>query len=149
MLKRRLYNFAALALVLCVTPLLLGCPGDDPENGGNGGTGPNASAFVGSWSATTFVADGTDIVAAGTSITFDFTETTYSFSVTGDTSEFFCDTGVTSCGDGGDISSAATTITFDPGTEDEVTLTYNVTGDVLTISGTIDGETLTATLQRI
>ena len=144
MLKHRFHHFTVLALTLATASMLLGC-----GNGDENGTGPNVSALVGSWSATSFIADGTDIVAAGTTITFTFTETTYSFSVTGDTSGFFCDPGVSSCGENGDIGSTSSSITFDPGTADEVTLTYNVTGDVLTVSGTVDGVTLTATFQKI
>jgi len=146
MLKRGFTNFAVLALTLSVTPLLLGC-GSDEE--GNGGTGPNVSAFVGSWSATVFVVDGTDVVAGGTAITFTFTETTYSSSVTGDTTGFFCDPGVTSCGDSGDLDSTSGSLIFDPGTGDEVSLTFNITGDVLTVSGTVDGTTISATFQKL
>ena len=141
MLKRPVRNFASFALLLFVAPLLLACNGDE--------TGPNVSEFVGSWSATSFVADGTDIVAGGTTITFTFTETTYSFSVTGDTNAFFCDPGVTSCGDNGDLGSTSSSLIFDPGTADEVSLSFNVTGDILTVSGTIDGITLSATFQTL
>lgn len=143
MLKRRFHNFAALALTLSVTPLLIGCGDDDPTGGGG------ASAFVGSWNATTFVVDGTDIVAGGTTISFSFTENTYTFAVTGDTNSVLCDSGVTSCGEGGDLGSTATSIIFDPGSSDEVTFTFNVSGDVLTVSGTIEGSTVTATFQKL
>ena len=145
MLTLRARRVLTLVLSLSVTPFLLGCNGDD--EGGNG-TGPGSSDFVGSWNATSFVAGGTDIVAGGTGVTFTFTETTYAFSVTNDANSFFCDTGVLSCGEGGDLSSTETTLTFDPGTVDEVTLNYDVTGDVMTIAGTVDGSPITATFQK-
>jgi len=135
-----------LALTLSVAPLLLGCSSDDE---GNGGTGPNASDFVGTWNATDFVADGTDLVAAGVTIAFTFTETTYAFAVTNDTNSVLCDPGVTTCGEGGSLASTETTITFDPGSSDQVTFTYNVTGTVMTVSGTVDGTVITATFQEV
>jgi len=144
MMTRRFRNFAVLALTLSVTPLLLGCGEDDPPTGGGG-----TSDFVGSWVANGFVVDGTDIVAGGMTISFTFTETTYSFNVTGDTDEFFCDAGDTACGDNGDLGSTATTLTFDPGTPDATTLSYAVNGDVLTVSGTIDGSVIGASFSKI
>lgn len=144
MLNRRVSRIATLAITLSVTPFLLGC-GDDNENGG---TGPGASEFVGTWAATSFIVDGNDIVAAGTAVTFTLTETTYSSSVANDTNSFFCDPGILACGDNGDLSSTETTLTFDPGTSDAATLNYAVAGDVLSISGTIDGSALTAAFQK-
>lgn len=146
MLRRRFHTLAVLALTLSATPVLLGCGSDDE---GNGGTGPNVSAFVGSWSALTFEVDGTDIVAGGTTITFTFTETTYSFAVTNDTNSVLCDPGVTSCGDSGDLGSTSSSIIFDPGTVDEVTFSFNITGDILTVSGTVEGSPVTATFQKL
>ena len=143
MLKSRFHQVLPLALALSVAPVLVGCGGDEE------GTGPNVSEFVGTWSATSFVADGTDIVAGGTTITFTFTETTYSFAVTGDTNNFFCDPGVTVCGDNGDLGSTSGSLIFDPGTADEVSLSFDITGDVLTVSGTVDGISLSATFQKV
>jgi hypothetical protein len=147
MLKRRFTNFAVLALTLSVTPFLLGCSSDDE---GNGGTGPGeASDFVGSWNATSFVADGTDLVAGGTSIAFSFTETTYSFNVANDTNGVLCDPGLLACADSGDLGSTATTLTFDPGTADAVTFAYAVNGDVLTVSGTVEGSSIGASFSKL
>lgn len=146
MLNRRVSHIAALALTLSVAPLLLGCGGD--EDNGNGGTGPSASAFVGTWSATSFIVDGNDVVTTGTSITFTFTESTYSFTIGNDIGSIFCDPGILACGDNGDIASTETTITFDPGTSEAETINYAVVGDLLTISATIDGLPVTAAFQK-
>jgi hypothetical protein len=146
MLKRQFHNFAVLALTLSVTPFILGC-GSDEE--GNGGTGPEVSDFVGDWNATSFVVDKTDLVADGTSIIFSFTATTYSFVIANDANGVLCDSGPTSCGESGDLSSTETTFTFDPGTNDEVTFSYNVTGDTMTVSGAVDGTAISATFQKI
>jgi len=88
-------------------------------------------------------------VAAGVTIAFTFTETTYAFAVTNDTNSVLCDPGVTTCGEGGSLASTETTITFDPGSSDQVTFTYNVTGTVMTVSGTVDGTVITATFQEV
>ncbi len=105
------------------------------------------AGLVGTWNATSIVAGGVDYQAEGMTLSFTFFDDgEYSLTVTGDLLEF-CDAG-TDCSDGGDFTTTASQITFDPGTTDEETLSWTIAGDMLTVSGTIDGSAISFTFQR-
>ena len=72
-------------------------------------------------------------------------ESEHFFTITNDVAGF-CDTG-TSCTDDGEFSATATSVTFDPGTPDAVTLSYAVSGNTLTLSGTFYGSNVALTLE--
>ena len=149
MLERRFRTFLTALVVVTAVPTMLACNGDEEGNGGNGPNGPGeAPAFVGSWDAATFVVNGVDLIAGGTFANFFFTEDSYNVAATDDTSGILCDPGP-NCNESGDLSYTATTMTFDPGEAESVTLNWEVNGDVLTITGSIEGNTLTATLDKL
>ena len=149
MLERRLRALLATLVVVTAVPAMLACNGDEEENGGNGPNGPGeAPAFVGSWDAATFVVNGVDLIAGGMFAHFFFTEDTYDVAANDDTTGFLCDPGP-NCNESGDLAYTATTMTFDPGEEGSVTLNWEVNGDVLTITGSVEGNSLNATLNKL
>lgn len=123
-------------------------------SGCNGeGTEPDINeAFVGDWFVSSFVVDGVDLVSepgSNLSVSFGFySDGSYQLIVGGDTSGLLCDLAL-SCQEQGDFSFSGNAITLDPGTADALTLQYSVVGDVLTLSGTLDGTAFTATFARI
>ncbi len=132
----------ALIVALAIVAVTPGCDDDNGEL-----TGP-AAELVGSWTATSFVVGGIDLVAGGLSVTFNLADDgTYSSTVSGDAVGVFCDQAA-NCTESGNFEATSSSITFDPGTEDEITLSYSIDGDTLTVSGTSDGETISATFQR-
>lgn len=136
----------AAVIVALTLPFALSC-GDDND----GTTGPNGqgSALVGTWNATSFVAEGTDFVDTGITFTITLNDNgTYSLAVSGDTLGAFCDSG-TSCSDSGSFESTSTTLTFDPGTVDEAAFDYSISGNTLTLDGEIEGTAVTATFQKV
>ncbi len=114
------------------------------ENGNQGGAG---SAVVGTWNATSFIANGTDLIAAGMTLTFTLTSSeTYSLSFTNDLGGF-CDVG-SACTENGDYTATDTQITLDAGTPDVVVLAYTIIGNTMSIAVTVDGTTITATFDK-
>lgn len=90
-----------------------------------------------------------DALAGGVSFTITFSSNgTWSSTVSGDTNGFFCDTG-TACTDGGTYTSTASTLTLDPGTIDETALNYTLSGNTVTLTGSIDGNAVSATFTKI
>jgi hypothetical protein len=122
--------------------LTAGCGSD-----GKGGTGPNAALYA-SWNATSFQGLGTDFIADGMTLTLTFDPAgTYTMVVTNDLIGT-CDPGP-DCINGGDFSATATQITLDPGSADEVTLNYAISGTDMTFTGDIDGNAVTITFERL
>lgn len=134
-----------ITITIALSSLLLtaGCGDDDPT-----GTG-SSNPLVGTWNATSFVVGGFDLIDAGA--TFSLTLAaggTESSTITGDTSMFFCETTV-DCTDSGTWTSTSTTLTFDPGTVDEFTVTYTISGSTLNFSGTIESTLLSGTFTKV
>jgi len=119
---------------------------------GNGTEPDIDEAFVGDWFVTSFVVDGVDLVTAPGStlnVSFGFySDGSYQLIVGGDTSGLLCDL-AQSCNEQGDFSFSGNVITLDPGTADALDLQFTVSGDTLTISGTLDGTPFTASFERI
>lgn len=111
-------------------------------------TGPNP-ALYGSWNCTNFLALGQDlIVDGGMTLQGTFTNTnTYTLAVTGDLTGS-CSPGP-DCVVSGDYSATGSRLTFDPGTPGAITVNYSIAGDILTLSGNLNGVPATITLQRI
>ncbi len=143
---RHANRLVALFVALAFVPLTAGCGGDDGEpTGGNG----QADPLLGTWTATSFVVDGLDIIAGGTSASLSFfSGGSYSFSVTNDDSGFLCE-GPFNCIDFGDFTSTSSTIVLEPGTVDEISLNYTLSGTTLTLSGSIEGRSVSATFQKV
>lgn len=127
-----------------VSTLVLAC-------GGDSSTGPAIDeAFIGTWDATSFVVAGTELITPESSFFVSlglYSDGSYELIVTGHQSGLFCE-GPASCNIDGDYTFTGDALTFDPGTEDELNATYSVSGDLLTVSGTIDGIPFSATLER-
>jgi hypothetical protein len=143
---QRAVRLAASTVALVALPLVVGCGDDD-------GTGTNGSALVGSWSATSMLADGVEVFAGtGVSLTATLTsDGTYSMSTTGDTDHMFCE-GTTSCTENGTYTHTSNTLTFcDPGCGDPAS--YTISGNTLTIDFVDEEEgvpiTITMTFVRI
>lgn len=120
--------------------------------GGDSSTQPDIDeAFIGNWDATSFVVDGVELITP--QVTFNmslglFSDGSYQLIVGGDETGLFCD-GTASCNIPGDYSFTGSVLTFDPGTVDELSFSYSVSGDILTVSGTVEGFPFSATFERI
>ena len=125
---------------LGATALIAGCSDDDD------GTGPN-SPLVGTWNATSITALGNDLVALGMDVTLTLTEAgDYTLDITGDLIAFCAPE--TSCTQTGAYTNTETQITLDPGTAEEVILSYLIQGTTLTFTGTISGTPVAFTFTR-
>ena len=119
-----------------------GC-GSDEDNTGPGGN----SAVVGTWNATSFIAQGNDLIAQGMSLSFTFAASgDYNFTVINDQGNL-CN-GVANCSDGGSYTASGTQITLDPGTVDEAILTYTIVGSTMTVTATIEGTPVSVTFTK-
>ena len=110
-------------------------------------TGPAEEQLVGTWDVTSFQAFGVDAIQQGMSMELTLTAgKTYTIVITDD---FLgtCDP-ETSCTESGSYSSTSTQITMDPGTEDEVTFNYSISGSTMTFTGNIEGIPVTMILRR-
>ncbi len=144
---RHANRLVALFVALAFVPLTAGCGGDDGEpTGGNG----QADPLLGTWTATSFVVDGLDIIPGGTSISFSLISGgSYTLSVTNDNQTTFLCGGSFNCSDSGDFTSTSSTIVFDPGTVDEFSLNYTLSGTTLTVSGSVEGQSVSGTFQKV
>jgi len=134
---------SAVVLSLAVGWGVAGCSSDDPTDPGAGA----GSAVVGSWRASSFIADGNDLIAAGMSFVFTFDASGgYVTDIKNDQGGL-CEVG-SDCLDTGDYTATATTITLDPGTTDAVVLNYTISGTTMTVTATIDGMPVTVTLNK-
>lgn len=126
---------ALLTLVLiAITPVA--CSDDDDDPNGP----PDTDPLVGTWNATSLLADGTELLGGGLAFSISFDEDgTYTTQVSGDVLGVFCEPPQTACGDSGDYTNTSTTLTLDGGTADETVVSYVIAGDVLTLTGDLDG----------
>ena len=134
---------ALRALPLVLTAVLLpGCESSsEPEID---------EPFVGNWSVSTFVIGGVEQTAPGRSFNLSiglFRDGSYQFIVGGDDSGLLCG-GPPSCNEQGDYSFTASRITLDPGTPDAFPFQYVVSGNTLTVSGSIEGVSFGGSLDR-
>jgi len=133
---------AAFCGAAALAPTVSGCGSD-----GNGGTGPSPALYA-SWNATSFMALGTDFIANGMSLILTLDPAgTYTLDITNDLIDA-CDPGP-DCVNGGSFSGTATQVKIDPGTQDEVVFNYSIAGTTLTLTGSIDGNAATITLERL
>ena len=137
----RLYSIVRAIPALVVWAAVASCSDD---NGGALTAGPET--IQGSWIATSFVVGGVDAIALGMGMSMFFeADGEYSFLVSNDMLDM-CDIGTT-CEDVGTYTATSSTITFDPG-EDPVVFTYSITGNVMSLSGSMEGAPVTATFER-
>lgn len=125
----------------CVTAL--GACGEDSPMENN-----DDDTIFGIWDATSFNALGTDFIDTGLTVVLNLTgsgQITIDFA--GDLLSTFCDTGTT-CTQSGDYVATETTITVAPGTEDELTFNYTLSGDTMTWTGLIDNISATIVFSR-
>lgn len=135
-----------VALVLSVLLTAVSCGDDDSPTAP---PPPPNSSILGSWSATSVVVDGVDQVPNGLQLDLFFeAEPHYDIFATNDNLGVICEGGATTCQASGEFSLTANQITFDPGEPDELTLSYTVSGDQLTLNGTIDGSSIVGTFSR-
>ncbi|MFV1988013.1 MAG: lipocalin family protein [Gemmatimonadota bacterium] len=135
----RKFAVAAIALSL----VAVGC--SDSDGGPNG---PDPDPLIGTWSATSILADGTEIQVGGLTLTITFGDDgMFATSTTNDADGIFCE-GATSCTDEGAFTFTSTQLTFDVGSVDEAILNYTITGNTLTVSGDIDGTAMVMTFTR-
>jgi hypothetical protein len=142
-------------LLLALLVGVLGCGGDD--NPADSGAGSDGSELAGSWTATSFTADGNDGIDLGMLVTMTFAVSssssalravsgTWTVDIANDVMDL-CDSGP-DCISSGAFEVVDGSLVFDPGTQDELTWAYSVTGTTLSMSASIDGTAvvITATL---
>ncbi len=108
------------------------------------------AAFIGNWIATSFIVDGTELMgqASEFSASFGFfSDGSYQMLVGGDTGGLLCPS-APSCAEDGDFSHTGSSITLDPGTPDQMSFQWSVSGNELTVSGTLEGSPFTAVFER-
>jgi hypothetical protein len=124
--------------------LAAGCSSD-------GGTDVDINAdFIGNWITTSFVLEGVELMTPPSSFYVSvgfFSDGSYQLIAGGDDDGVIC-VGSTSCVESGDFSYTGTVIRLDPGTADEFSFTYSVTGNTLTISGDSDLGEYTAVFEK-
>ena len=137
-LNRRTIHTAILSLAL--GGAIAGCSSE--------GTGPEINpAVVGTWNATSFMFEGSDVIVQGTTVSFGFTnDGTYSFNFANDQG-VLCDVG-TACVDTGDYEATVSQIVLDPDTVDEQLFNYSIAGTTMTITGDVDGAPVTIVLNK-
>lgn len=137
-------RFTILLALAAVAATLPACSGDDDP----AGPGGNQDAYVGTWTVTSFEAQGMDFIAEGMTLQATLTTSTYSFTVTGD-QVGVCGGTATSCTTNGDISATSSQITIDAGDPDAIAFNYTVSGSTMTWTGSIDGIPATITLSKV
>ena len=140
-MRMRHASRAAVVLALAAAVVTIqGCnDAEDP-------TAPVPSALLGSWVATSVMVQGTDLVTQGMVLSFHFSaDGEYSYLVTGDLLDL-CDQG-SDCSDWGEFTASSTQITFDPGSGAQI-MTYSISGDVMTMTGSMGGTSIQATFER-
>jgi hypothetical protein len=141
-MRARHESRALLTLLLLASAAAAGCGGDDD----GGTTAPVPSAMQGSWIATSVLMGTQDLIAQGMHLSFHFSaDGEYSFLVSGDLMGM-CD-GAANCDDWGDFAVSGSQITFDP-VENPVVFAYSLSGNVMTLTGSIEGVAVTFTLER-
>lgn len=144
MLSRRLAPLSLLCAIALLPGLLTGCSDDDS----NGPAPAPGAALVASWNVTSYAIPAEDFIPQGMSLVITFNSNgTYGLVVTNDLIGI-CDPGP-NCVDGGDYTATATIVTLDPGTADETTLNYVITGNSLTMNGDVGGLTVTVQATKI
>lgn len=107
-------------------------------------------AFLGDWISTSFVVDGLELMTPPSDFYLSwgfYSDGSYQLIAGVDDIGFICDLG-TSCRDDGDFTFTGNVITLDPGTADEFGFQYSVSGNTLTVSGSVDGTPFSATFER-
>ncbi len=146
-LHRRTIPAAVLTLALGWG--IAGCSSDE------GGTSPGVNpAVIGTWNATSFVAQGTDFITQGMGFSIVFNSNgTYSFNITNDPAgapwEPFCDGGAPDCSYTGSFTATGSQIVLNPGTIDQETLNYSISGTTMTFTASIELTPITVVLDRI
>lgn len=140
-LHRRTISTAVMALALGVA--IAGCSDD-------GDTAPTIDpAVVGNWNAASFLVQGNDLILQGMGLSFIFgADGSYDVFITNDQGGL-CDPGMTNCSEAGEYTATATQIVLDPGTIDETTLNYSISGTTMTVSAVIDGTSITAVFDKV
>ena len=133
-----------LALVAFATALSACSDDDNPA-----GPGGNQDAYVGTWTATSFVVSGMDLIDLGMGLQATFTTSSYSLTVTDDVVGICAESASTDCTETGDLSGNGSQVTFDPGTADEIVFAYTIVGSNMTITGEIDGEPVSITFRKV
>jgi len=142
MIRFRNHTAYAAVLTLALASAVAGCSDSETSTA----PGVNA-AVVGTWNATSFVVMGNDLIPPlGVSFVFN-ANGTFALNFTNDQGDF-CDPMEVNCGETGNYTSTSTTITLDPGTADETTLSYSISGSTMTINATVDGEAIVVVLNK-
>ncbi|HET9065316.1 MAG TPA: hypothetical protein VFN22_05820 [Gemmatimonadales bacterium] len=130
-----------LVLVACLLPLSA-CGDGDP-------TGPGTDPLLGTWQATSFVGEGTDVIAEGMTLRMTLTTSdTYTFVVTNDMVGI-CGELATACTTSGPVSHTATTLIVDAGTSDATTFSFQIHGNTMTWSGSLGGGPVSLAFTRV
>jgi hypothetical protein len=119
---------------------------DDDNPAGPGG---NQDAYVGTWTATSFVVSGMDLVDLGMGLEATLTTSSYSLTVTDDVVGICEGSGSADCTETGTLSGSGSQVTFDPGTTDEAVFDYTIVGSNMTLTGAIDGEPVSITFHKV
>jgi hypothetical protein len=139
----RTLTLRSMVVSTCMLALLAACNDDDDDPAGPGG-----DPLVSTWNATSLTATGIpDPIGLGMTMTMTLSSGgTFTLVFTNDLVGF-CD-GEANCTQTGTYTSTATTLTIDPSDSDPGTFNYTISGNVLTLTGDIDGSQVTLVFQK-
>lgn len=137
---------SSIFFALVAFAVALSACSDDDNPAGPGG---NQDAYVGTWTATSFVVSGMDLIDLGMGLQATLTTSSYSLTVTDDVVGICEGSGSTDCTETGTLSGSGSQVTFDPGTADEVVFDYTIVGSNMTFTGAIDGEPVSITFHKV
>ena len=139
----KIRSFALMAQLSVAALVGFAACDDDDDDTGLGPTLP----IVGTWSATSLVANGEDLVAGGMTLNATFDDSgVYVFHIVGDLLGL-CG-GESECNVTGNWTGTESTITINPG-EDPTTISYVTTGETLTLTGSLEGVPATIVFEKL
>ena len=141
----RLPRSTILFALVAFAAALSACSDDDNP----AGPGGNQDAYVGTWTATSFVIAGMDLIDLGMGVQATLTTSTYSLTVTDDVVGICDQAGSSDCTESGTLSGSGSQVTFDPGTQDQAVFDYTIVGSNMTFTGEIDGEPVSITFHKV
>jgi hypothetical protein len=140
---RRFSGKRRVALLMLIPWLVgaAGCGGDEST------TEPVPTALLGSWVAISMMAGTQDLAVQGMNLSVHFSaDGEYSYLISDDLLGM-CEAGP-DCNGWGEFSATATRLILDPGTSEAQSFAYSISGDTLTLTGSVQGVAVSLMFER-